>query len=181
MNPLCKTYNSSGNCLSCYNGYSLNENMGTCLLSLKDPNCRSYISNSQDVCTKCSLRFYLGNNGLCTSVNINCKDYNINNGACTNCYPGFKLVGKNCIPGSDQDINCNEWNGQICKSCIKGYYISNNNLCKIANSYCKEYDGSNGNCLSCYPGYDLVPPSCINTTKDKNCKKFDNSNKTACI
>lgn len=40
VNPLCRTYNfSTGDCLSCYQGYSLLN--GTCKISSNDPNCKT--------------------------------------------------------------------------------------------------------------------------------------------
>ena len=43
INPLCKSSNrNNGACTSCYPGYNLNANSGTCEVFFKDPNCKKF-------------------------------------------------------------------------------------------------------------------------------------------
>ena len=51
----------------------------------------------------------------------------------------------------------------------------------MASPLCKTFD-SKGGCTSCYSGYDLFYPTCAqSTTKDLNCKTFDNDNVNKCL
>lgn len=45
---------------------------------------------------------------------------------------------------------------------------------------CKTFDRENGNCLSCYTGYEVADGTCIvSKTADPFCKKVDQSGKCA--
>lgn len=81
----------NGYCLSCFIGYTLN--LGSCILSNQstviDPFCQKFLT--ADICEQCSDRYYIGENGLCREVNPFCKSYNLANGNCYTCYPGFSL------------------------------------------------------------------------------------------
>ena len=96
VDPLCKTYDLiNGNCLTCYQSYIIEgikcvqdtENTSN------DPNCASWL---EGVCVSCAPRTYIGSTGLCEQVSIDCNTYDKISGACTSCYAGFGLVGRNC-------------------------------------------------------------------------------------
>lgn len=113
-------------------------------------------------------------------VNPLCKDYNVNNGACTQCYPGYTISGNTCIVGSSADPNCKKSSGSDCNECFIGYFLQNNKCLQVS-PLCKTFDSSSGACTSCYPGYDLSLNNCaVSVTKDKNCKLFDNANASFC-
>jgi hypothetical protein len=84
VNPFCKSWvNTTGVCLSCYDGYLLDLN-SQCIVYLSqtsqtansftnsDVNC---LQNANGRCTKCAYRFYLdlNNNNICKAVNDQCK------------------------------------------------------------------------------------------------------------
>lgn len=59
------------------------------------PGCAEIGSNGN--CLKCAFRYYF-RNGVCVAVNDQCKAWNENNGACTDCYPGYSLYNTDCVP-----------------------------------------------------------------------------------
>lgn len=61
--------------------------------------------------------------------------------------------------------------------CAYGFYKSPLK-CELVNPQCKSYNESNGQCLTCYDGYDLKGGYCIDTSQvDPNCAVY---NSTAC-
>ncbi len=122
----------------------------------------------------CSTRYYVNPSGKCGAVNPLCKDYNPQNGACTNCYPGYGISGVTCVQGLAQDTNCKRVEGSACKECVNGFYVAPDGKCKQVSPLCKSFDKSNGNCLTCYNGYEVVNGACvIAKSQDPNCKKAD--------
>ena len=95
-NPLCKTFDkSNGICLSCYDSFELKgEDCVKSTLTVSDINCAEFY---QGVCLKCSPGFIFLDNGLCGSVNNNCKDYSNLTGKCTSCYLGYELSNGFCL------------------------------------------------------------------------------------
>lgn len=91
MDPLCHTFDpNTGDCASCYSGYSLDKNK-VCQksnIANVNPLCSLW---DQNICIKCSQGSYFGNNGLCIIVDSSCKTTNLNTGACTSCYSGYQL------------------------------------------------------------------------------------------
>jgi hypothetical protein len=176
VSPLCMTFDSaSGNCLSCYQGYSLNA--GSCVASNatgpSDPFCQKFLT--ADICSQCSSRYYIGSSGLCVEVNPLCHEYDQTTGSCLTCFPGFALSQGNCSIAASTitDPNCKTWNGPNCIACAFGAYFAADKTCQIASPLCKSFDPTNGNCLSCYDSFDLVNASCVKSTNqsvsDPNC------------
>lgn len=176
VNPLCNTFDlTSGNCLSCYQGYSLSS--GTCVVSNatspSDPFCQKFLT--PDVCSQCSDRYYIGAAGVCIEVNPYCHEYDQTTGDCLTCFPGFALNQGNCSVSTATvtDPNCKTWNGTVCIACAFGAYFAADKTCQIANPLCKTFDHNNGNCLSCYDSFDLSNGACIKSTNqtvsDPNC------------
>lgn len=65
---------------------------------------------------KCVNKHYLSEN-KCLPVNPNCKTNDFYTGACTSCYQGYQVQGRDCIIavyGIDQP-NCKVVNGDRCK------------------------------------------------------------------
>ena len=54
--------------------------------------------------------------------------------------------------------------------------------CILTDPNCKTFNESNGDCLTCYDGHELVSGKCIikKGTSDPNCKTFKNDKCTEC-
>lgn len=141
VNPLCNEYNSSGECTSCYSGYTVSG--GQCIITqARDPNCRTPVGNA---CQSCYAGyFYSSSAGLCKLLNPLCKTSNASTGACTSCYPGYNLDNGsgNCVVFF-RDPNCKEFNGNDCIKCSERFYI-NAGKCLPVNPLCQGYSQING-------------------------------------
>jgi hypothetical protein len=105
-NPLCKTSNlSDGTCTSCFPGFAVNA--GTCSVSFQDPNCLKFDAG-KTTCLQCAVKFYLDSTNKCHQVSPLCKTFNLANGACLTCFPGYVSSGVTCIvsTASNSDTNC---------------------------------------------------------------------------
>lgn len=170
LNPLCQTSNlANGQCTSCYPGYSLVA--GNCGVSFKDPNCQEY--SASGVCNKCSVRYFYDQlKTKCMPVNILCQDYNQINGACTACFPGYKLNGGEyaLTTSSNSDVNCKNSNSNGCVECYSGFFVKVGK-CERINVLCQTANTQTGACTSCYQGYALSNGDCVlGTSADVNCK-----------
>ena len=172
INPLCKTSNlANGACTSCYAGYSLNPSNGACEIFFKDPNCKVF--KADNLCEKCSSRYYVNDANKCSPVSPLCKTYDDLNGHCTSCYPGYVADDGKCVLGNAKDSNCKNFIDGTCDECYNGFYLNYESKCMQANPICKTIDRRNGNCESCYSGYVVSEGTCVQgTEKDPNCKKF---------
>lgn len=113
INPLCKSSNkNNGACTSCYPGYNLNVNGGTCEVFFRDPNCKKFDNNNK--CLSCAKRYYVNEGGKCSPTSPLCKDYNPKNGHCTSCYQGYAQHQGSCVLGNAQDPNCQKFEGIEC-------------------------------------------------------------------
>lgn len=103
------------------------------------------------------------------------------NGACTTCFPGYGLSNEGqCIVGVSVDTNCKNMVGGSCKDCVSGFYVGSEGKCKQASPLCRTFDSKNGNCLTCYNGYEVSSGACvIAKSHDPFCKKTDAQN--ACL
>ena len=190
VNPLCKGYDSlSGNCTTCYPGYSVSN--GLCVVSAdedKFPNCKSV---ENETCKECYNRYYLSETG-CKEVNPLCKGYDLNTGACTSCYPGYKISGSQCVLPDPEEIdgNCKEFsisNPEVCVLCYQGYSVINGK-CTIRDDLCAEYSQADSRCTACYSGYTLNQNNrCVITDStqtvgisDANCIKLLNNDCIQC-
>jgi hypothetical protein len=184
MDPLCKSYTAAlSACATCYDGYTLSN--GQCLISSQvtsansDPYC---IKSQGSNCLSCAGGYYLPPSGTCTQLNPLCKDSDLTNGNCLNCYPGYTLSSNTCIVAAAVNIPyCSQVVGSSCASCINGYYVSNG-ACSLVNVLCGTYDQSSGVCLSCIPGYVFQAGQCILPSLgiDPNCAQYTNSYCTQC-
>ena len=51
----------------------------------------------------------MGDDGNCTGIDNNCKDYDAKSGICLSCYPGYSPSGADsrlCVVVAPQDPNC---------------------------------------------------------------------------
>jgi len=144
---------------------------------IRNIGCKTYDANS--TCIDCSTRYYLDNNTICQPVNPNCNTYDNKSGACLTCYPGFGLIEDTCLPGiatGTFDPNCNTFNGSTCVSCSKSYYLSSSGKCTAVNPSCNTYDPTNGNCTSCFAGYQVLNGNCVISVTQPtiaNCNSID--------
>ena len=127
-------------------------------------------------------------NGVCVPVNDQCSTFDENTGDCLSCYLGYNLEGGKCIIQDltlvvPADKGCSDWNwaNQICLTCSNHWFMNADGVCVPVSDLCKTSD-PNGNCLSCYLGYDLNNGACefssFNNAKpsDSGCAKWDWNN-----
>lgn len=98
--------------------------------------------------------------------------------ACIQCYTGYALSNGACIVDTISQVNsnpfCSKWAGNTCLSCATNTYFNVNGVCQQMDVNCQTF--SNGNCISCYSGYQLVNQVCqvsVNTVSDPNCNNFN--------
>lgn len=163
ISPLCATADpQSGNCLSCYQGYGLQN--GACVINPAIANCRQTANN---LCAECSTGFFLQNGG-CIQISPLCATADPRTGSCVSCYAGYSLSRGECTV-SRQDANCRKYNNNQCVECSQGYMMING-ACAVINTLCRTVDPSNGNCQTCYAGYELAGGNCIiPQNNDPNC------------
>jgi hypothetical protein len=184
VNPLCQTWNSLGNCLTCYSGYILYNN--ACLIdqqsqgivtvgsvdlpsSSQDPYCHTY---KNKVCVQCATRTYLNpSTNLCTQVSANCKVWNTVTGACQYCYDGYAVTPQNGCQliypsvaivtqqksSLNTDANCNASDAQgNCMGCIFRYVLNiTSRVCIKVSDQCATWNTTTALCTGCYGGYTL--------------------------
>ena len=166
----CYTWNSNGECASCYGGYVLNGK--ECIVNptpftpSKDSLCRKW---SSEVCLECSERSYFDQKGVCQGVSDNCNTWDKRSGDCFTCFKGYDLKDGKCTFSSfnnakPSDSGCGkwDWDNQVCLQCSNGWVFNSNKVCVPVDSYCNSYN-SNGDCTSCFPGYLLSAGKCVLT------------------
>lgn len=179
VNSNCKTFDAvSGNCLTCYLGFSLSG--GSCVAgnsssSAIDPNCAAFAAGA---CVRCSRNFYFGANGACVAVNPLCQTFDPSNGNCLSCYQSYVLSSGSCVPdvnGTNSDPNCASWLSGICASCATRTFMNSMGLCENVNINCNTYNIDNGQCTSCYAGFGLSNGTCSPSTSPNSCSQFDSN------
>jgi hypothetical protein len=169
VSDLCKTSDNSGNCLTCYHGYDLNN--GTCLFSPSnnakptDGGCKIWDWKNA-ICVECSSNWAFNENRICIPVNDQCRT-NDQNGLCASCYKGYDLVNGTCLfsPSNNaplEDAGCKVWDytNNKCSVCSH-YWFFQNSVCAQVSPHCQTFDIATGVCLSCFGGYDLVNGACV--------------------
>ena len=160
VSDACKEYNAeNGACTACYEGDFLVERV--CIPDprpLMNPYCAEF---DEGACVKCSKGFYLLNN-TCTIIDPLCKTFDQEELACVECYMGYGLDAEGTckIEAAERDEGCSKFKEDQCEQCSKGYYFDQDRQCVMANSLCRTFDNSNGDCLSCYAGFKLEAGVC---------------------
>ena len=187
VSDLCSTWNSNGECVSCYNGYIVNQ--GACIVNpnIFKPSTDSLCATWQNqVCITCAPRSYFNANGVCTPVSDNCATWDSLDGVCLTCYNGYSLANGQCLVSSanhgPKDIGCQiwDWKNQVCISCSARWVFNANKQCTAVADSCHTYDVS-GACLTCYKGYDLQNGQCVvsssnSSPSDLGCATWDWNN-----
>ena len=176
----CKTFDLSGACVSCYDGYNLNN--GACVLApiekVSDEGCALWDWANRK-CLTCSDNF-VSINGKCTPVSDQCKTFDLS-GACVSCYEGYNLNNGACELAPIEkvsDVGCGlwDWANRKCLRCSDNWVFNNNGICVPVSDQCKTFDGT-GACVSCYEGYNLVQGACelapIQEVSDVGCGLWD--------
>lgn len=182
VNPLCKSWNDWGHCLSCYQGYSLfnnncimdvayqpSANVGTNDLpsSNQDPYCNTY---KDGICAKCATRTYFDTaSRRCLQVDANCRSWT-SSGVCTNCYDGFYIFNQrecrliypevNIVQmksSLNSDVNCRASDSSgVCTQCIWRFVLGPSKVCIKVSDLCKKWNETTAWCTECYGGYSLT-------------------------
>jgi hypothetical protein len=179
----CKTFDLSGQCVSCYQGYDLKagkcEKAATQLPS--DAGCGLWDWNNQK-CLQCSSNWVFSNKGICVPVSDQCKTFDLS-GLCVSCYDGYSLVNGQCSQSASNtaapsDLGCGtwDWKNQKCLKCSNNWVFNNLGACVPVSDQCQTYNLA-GVCLSCYKGYDLKAGACVQAAveavADIGCGQWD--------
>ena len=74
------------------------------------------------------------------------------------------------------DVGCKIWADNVCNECSFGFVFSaDGSTCLPVSDQCKTHD-ADGNCLTCYSGYNLVEGACLraeNPAAVGGCKVWD--------
>lgn len=185
QSPNCKTFDKTSlTCIECFPGYALSSG-NQCVKSdapSGDPNCKTF---NNGFCVECAKGAIFNQNKICIIIDPSCLTFNEQDGSCTSCYPGYELSGVTCKLSNitaTGDPFCKRFlANNVCAECSTRYFINSFGICQEVNPLCNQYDGTNGNCLSCYPGFNLVSFSCLkgeSQITDQYCKTW---NGTVCI
>ena len=190
VSDLCKAHSENGDCTQCFKGYDLKE--GKCVFSESnnanpsDSGCASWNWDEQ-ICLKCSSGWVFNEKKVCVPVSDQCKAHS-DNGDCTECWKGYDLKEGKCIfsesnnaKPSDSGCTTWDWNNQVCLKCSSRWTFNSNKVCVPVSDQCKTH-AENGECTTCFQGYDLKNGQCIfsesNNAKpsDSGCTTWDWNN-----
>lgn len=179
----CRTWsNTTGACLTCYNGYLLNGR--NCVVdnnptSNNNPLCAIW---DGPVCLQCAERCYFNPSGICVSVSDQCQTWDPLDGFCLTCYRGYALNNGLCIESpqsqTPSDLGCAIWNSaaDLCLECSQRYFF-NGQQCVPVSDQCQTWNLNTGACLTCYKGYNLMNQQCVKTPEqqvsDLGCATWD--------
>ncbi len=180
VDPQCRTFNSRvGLCESCYNGFQQID--GRCVLEDLatgiNRGCRRFDGTN---CLECSFRFFRNAAGVCEQVSDLCATW-AEDGACMTCFGGFGISGRECIivdpfTPSVTDL-CREFQGRTCIRCAERAFFDSNGICREVNTNCQTFDPFDGQCLSCFRGFNLLNGGCevapLEGPSDIGCAIFD--------
>ena len=170
----CDTCSSYNNCLSCLDGFGLNNEEGKCV-NISD---NLYYKNSTD-----NLYY------LCNFTLDNCEKC-INESECISCMSNYVEINNLCY---DKIDNCQEYDDSgSCIKCLPGYNITDEeNRCEIQKN-CEKLD-DDGICIECKENYTLQDNLCYRIIEkcerykyDEFCEKceegyaFEENDKTIC-
>lgn len=151
VNPLCKSHNAKGECLTCFNGYSVINASCIPTPQAMDPYCSLFNGTK---CLQCSFGYRFNASGLCVAQDYLCKLYHPITYECLLCYPGF-MVGSEGKCGLITEPGCLSWFNLSCEACSNGYYLSQGH-CHQIDPLCSRFNYTSLKCSACYFGYVLI-------------------------
>ncbi len=147
LDPNCKSYDQTKYvCSDCYFGYILTNNscIRDTIITIQEGNCAQWLAG---VCVKCANRAYYDINNNCVMASDLCKTYNQFNGFCTSCYTGYALDSKTGVCSASSNAVCTETDSKnVCKKCIKGYYLDQTSECKGIDIQCQSFNFTSLKC-----------------------------------
>jgi hypothetical protein len=165
----CRVHSENGDCTECFQGYDLKE--GRCVFSSSnyagpsDLGCGTWDWNKQ-VCLKCSSNWFFNSDKVCVPVSDQCST-SAANGDCSACYQGYDLKEGKCLfsdfnNAKPADSGCGTWDwfNQVCLKCSNRWVFNTNKVCVPVADQCKTHN-DNGECLTCFFGYDLKEGKCL--------------------
>ncbi|ELP93256.1 protein serine/threonine kinase, putative [Entamoeba invadens IP1] len=188
----CETYNYVDVCITCKEGYLLDESkkcmtridncslqsLYTCYLCeeghyLLNGICVSIIanclSNSNTGCIRCNPGYFLNSMKLCEKCQINCLTCGTSPSNCLSCHENTFLFENKCITSSKYGNLCDRYTSNgYCVHCISGYFLESDS-CQMCLSSCgicsnKYY------CITCKEGYFLsIYGECLNNSQVGDC------------
>lgn len=155
---MCKSHNlDNGNCLTCYQGFTLSNNKCVTFVVTMPTNCLDVTPGGQ--CTSCYEGYYVSGNE-CKVVSILCATYNKANGQCTSCIAGHFFQDNECVFPALYDEHCIYYESAYCSRCSPGFFVYNYG-CKEVDIYCNNFDYSSKICYSCINGLTPKGHNCI--------------------
>ncbi|KAL4494134.1 hypothetical protein ABPG72_016090 [Tetrahymena utriculariae] len=176
-NPLCKTCQIDGSCLSCYSALPQKYLNG----SQCDTTCPQYIDGVNNICVNsCNSNETLNPNTFICTI---CTNLIYNNQCLTSCPTGTiidPLNSSRCTLCSNIYSNCSQCNSSQCTQCVQGYYESNG-ICGLNCPGGLLKDSQTSKCVSncSQPGYyaDSNSQSCLQCDLNQCAQCVDNSSK----
>lgn len=98
-----------GECTKCRKFYELKN--GDCVPTGKNPFCKpGSCECGTGKCLECKKGYFLDNNGICTEIAQNCKEYSTQDGSCITCDEGFDVSKGKCVKQSavGGNMDCKE-------------------------------------------------------------------------
>ena len=164
----CSICENSSICTQCFSNHYLYNN--SCVDSCSPP---SYYSNESQLfiqglghcfdcscieqctlcnstgCTNCSLNYFLNSSGagICQACSQSCQIC-VNSTFCTQCLPNYYLMENTCMSSCTPPIYFSNESNNTNTGLVHCYKCSSITQCSNCNS---------SNCISCYPGYYLIP------------------------
>ncbi|KAL4506331.1 hypothetical protein ABPG73_017065 [Tetrahymena malaccensis] len=179
----CTLPNLNSACLTCQDGYYLNNNY---CLPCQQPcqNCQQSPNN----CLSCITNYVFNTSTyscspICDVTCQTCSSPN-NNLACLSCFDGYFLSNNQCLPCDSSCAKCQITPTQ-CISCSKNYLADNQNkIClPICDPLCKTCVKplNKNSCLSCFDQYYLFNDECLECSPPCLTCTNTNSNCLSCI
>ncbi|KRX02882.1 WD40-repeat-containing domain [Pseudocohnilembus persalinus] len=168
----CKTcFNlNSDSCLSCFDGYYLN-NLNECKIC--HSSCVTCIGELQNQCLSCNSGSILNPEKIGSCIQFcdtECATCSENSNNCTSCYSGYYLENSQCNVCHELCSECFGPFQNNCLSCQDSYYLETmTNTCETCQTGCLNCSSSPNNCSLCETGYILSNNQCIQNCSDPNC------------
>lgn len=173
VDPVCRTANTNGECLTCYPGYVISGS--TCVpreLKTVNPLCGAWSGNN---CLACQGWTHVNAEGLCSPISNACKVYNTYTGECYMCHNGWMGNYRGaCVPEFDKPLPDapNRPDGRSAACEVWGDYDAKLGKCVIQDMPCLQAD-ENGRCKKCLLGHYLDEPTGRCEAYHPYCKDFD--------